>query len=245
MKDLFSGHAKAYARFRPSYPGELYAFIKKHLKHTSRAWDCATGNGQIAGELAEFIDEVEATDISKNQLQQAVQKPNIHYSQQAAEQTNFPYNYFDLVCVGQAVHWFNFDEFNAEVNRVLKPGGLIALAGYSLLQSNTETNEVIEEFYEEIIGPYWDPERIHLEEDYRNVPFPFQELNTPKLYKKYHWDFDELIGYLNTWSAVNAYQKEHKRNPVKLISKKLKDAFGEEAEVSFPIIFRLGVKFPV
>jgi SAM-dependent methyltransferase len=242
MKDLFSGHAQAYARFRPAYPEELYAFIRKHVKHTARAWDCATGNGQIAGELSEFFDEVEATDISENQLQQAIQKPNIRYSPQAAEQTNFSAEYFDLVSVGQAVHWFNFEDFNAEVNRVLKPNGLIALVGYSLLKSNAETNAIIEEFYEDIIGPYWDPERIHLEEEYQNIPFPFQEIGTPGLVKNYRWSFEELIGYLNTWSAVKAYQKENKRNPVNLISRELKKAFGEAAEVRFPIIFRLGVK---
>ena len=48
QKDYFSGHAKIYAAFRPTYPKELYDFIFKHTKNFDRAWDCATGNGRVA-----------------------------------------------------------------------------------------------------------------------------------------------------------------------------------------------------
>ncbi len=46
-KDLFSGHAKLYATFRPSYPKELVRFhLITHLLPIEVAWDCGTGNGQ-------------------------------------------------------------------------------------------------------------------------------------------------------------------------------------------------------
>jgi len=195
----------------------------------------------VAGELAAFFEQVYATDISINQLSQAVQKPNIHYTKQAAENTIFPDAHFDLVTVGQAVHWFDFEKFNSEVKRVLKKDAVIAIFGYALFRSNVETDEIIRHFYNDIIGPFWAPERRFLEEKYRTIPFPFKEIEAPKIEMKQNWSFERLIGYLNTWSAVKAYQKEHKKNPVELVKEELQKSFGEVGEVNFPILLRVGL----
>lgn len=240
MKDLFSSHSQDYSRFRPGYPTELYNFLRKLCRERNRAWDCGTGNGQVAGELAAFFEQVYATDISINQLSQAVQKKNIHYTKQAAEKTAFPPDYFDLVTVGQAVHWFNFEEFNAEVKRVLKKDAVIAIFGYALFRSNAGTDEIIRHFYNDIIGPFWAPERRFLEEKYRTVPFPFQEIEAPEMEMKQNWSFERLIGYLNTWSAVKAYEKEHGENPVELVRVQLRESFGEVGKVIFPVMLRVG-----
>src|SRR5689334_1149416 len=114
MKDNFSKQASLYARYRPVYPPELFSFILNHIEKKDSAWDCATGNGQTAKELAKHFDKVHATDISQKQLDQAEQASNIFYSLQAAEQTNFSDNQFDLVTVSQALHWFDFDKFYTE-----------------------------------------------------------------------------------------------------------------------------------
>lgn len=240
MKDNFSHASGDYAKFRPTYPQELLLFLRNRLSHTGAAWDCATGNGQVAGELAGFFDRVAATDISREQLKNAVKKPNITYSLQPAEKTDFPDNSFDLISVGQAVHWFDFEKFYKEAKRVLKPNGLIAVIGYSLFKSNPETEAVILHFYKNIIDKYWDPERRYLDEHYKTIPFPFQEVETPEFQQKYTWNFKQLEGYLKTWSAVKHYEKQQGENPVDLILPDLKSAFGREGEVIFPILFRLG-----
>ncbi|MGW1456306.1 class I SAM-dependent methyltransferase [Salegentibacter agarivorans] len=240
MKDNFSTQSSSYARYRPAYPQELYKFLKEKLTITETAWDCGTGNGQVAGELANFFQKVEATDISKQQLENAVKKPNIQYSVKRAEETNFPDNSFDLITVAQAVHWFNFKTFYNEVERVLKPNGIIAIIGYSLFKSNLETDKLIHKFYKDIIGPFWDEERRYLDEKYQTIPFPFQEIETPAFQQEYQWSFDHLIGYLETWSAVKHYEKEKGENPVNLIKNELKTAFGNENKIVFPILLRLG-----
>ena len=240
MKDNFSTQSSSYARYRPAYPQELYKFLKEKLTITETAWDCGTGNGQVAGELANFFQKVEATDISKQQLENAVKKPNIQYSVKRAEETNFPDNSFDLITVAQAVHWFNFKTFYNEVERVLKPNGIIALIGYSLFKSNLETDKLIHKFYKDIIGPFWDEERRYLNEKYQTIPFPFQEIETPTFQQEYQWSFDHLIGYLETWSAVKHYEKEKGENPVNLIKNELKTAFGNKNKIVFPILLRLG-----
>lgn len=65
--------------------------------------------------MVNLFDAVDATDLSENQLKNAVSHPKIHYSHQIAEQTNFPDQYFDCITVGQAIHWFDFEKFYLEV----------------------------------------------------------------------------------------------------------------------------------
>lgn len=240
MKDLFSTASDEYAKFRPSYPLALFNFLRELPIQRERAWDCGTGNGQVAGELGNFFDQVYATDISINQLSQAVQKPNIHYTKQAAEKTDFPDDFFDLVTVGQAVHWFDFERFYTEVNRVLTKDGKIAIFGYGLIRTNPPTNEIIDNFYHNIIGPFWDSERRYLEQEYKTIPFPFDEIETPKFHIKQRWSIERLTGYLKTWSAVKAYEKEKAENPVELINDQLRESFGEVGNITFPVLLRLG-----
>ncbi len=105
MKDNFSSQSGNYAKYRPGYPSDVYKFIKKNLSSYNRAWDCGTGNGQVAAELSAFFTKVEATDISANQLKNAINKENIHYSMQPAEKTEFPRSIFrfDNLCPGSTL----------------------------------------------------------------------------------------------------------------------------------------------
>ncbi|EJF11590.1 MULTISPECIES: class I SAM-dependent methyltransferase [Pontibacter] len=241
MKDNFSGHAVDYARYRPTYPPELIAQLASMAPAQQLAWDCATGNGQVAGMLASFFDQVVATDISENQLKNAVQLPNISYRVEQAEESSLPDHAVDLVVVAQAVHWFDFDRFYQEVKRVLKPDGLIAVIGYGLLSTHPSLDKVIRYFYSEVLDGYWDPERSYLDEDYRTIPFPFQEVQLPQFSSSYTWTPEDLIGYLNTWSAVKHYEKQQGHNPVQLVEKQLCAAFeAPTATITFNILTRVG-----
>src|SRR5687768_17493951 len=97
MKDNFSKQASDYAIYRPDYPNELFDFLLPLVNEKNCAWDCATGNGQVATVLADYFTTVKATDISAKQLENAVQKSNIEYSIQPAEKTNFSNQHFDLI----------------------------------------------------------------------------------------------------------------------------------------------------
>jgi ubiquinone/menaquinone biosynthesis C-methylase UbiE len=70
----------------------------------------------VAVKLADYFAAVYATDISPKQLANAPTRSNIFYKQEPAEHTSAPDNFFNLVTVAQAIHWFNFDLFYAEVN---------------------------------------------------------------------------------------------------------------------------------
>ena len=89
MKDNFSSQSDLYAKYRPVFPPELIHYIISLVPTHNYAWDCGTGNGQLAQLLSPYFKEIFATDISPQQLANAVQMPNINYSKQPAEKTSF------------------------------------------------------------------------------------------------------------------------------------------------------------
>lgn len=242
MKDNFSTQAKGYAQFRPTYPQELYDFLLSLVQDKNAAWDCATGNGQVAAVLAGYFEQVFATDISENQLKNAVKAANITYLVESSEQSSFGDDTFDLITVAQAIHWFRFDDFFAEVKRTLKPGGIFAAFGYGLMQIDEKVDAVVGKLYEEILGSYWDEERRYIEQQYTTIPFPFEEIPAPEYAIKTRWNFDQLTGYLNTWSSLQHYIKANGSNPLDLVMADLEQAWGadEEKEIRFPIILKVG-----
>lgn len=172
--------------------------------------------------LSDTFDQVFATDISQQQIKHAVPKPNIQYSVRRAEITSFPNQYFDLITVAQAVHWFDLPAFNKEVNRLLKPNGLIAIWGYGLLKINLEIDVIVNHFYQHIIGAYWDKERAYIDLNYSNIPFYFDEIDVQESFNiETQWTIDQLRGYFNSWSSVQNYKDNNNgHNPVdELINK--------------------------
>jgi SAM-dependent methyltransferase len=241
MKDNFSNQASLYAKYRPTYPPSLFDFILSHVKGRDAAWDCATGNGQTAKELAKHFEKVYATDISQKQLDHAEKAPNIIYSMQPAETTNFPPHTFDLVTVSQALHWFQFDQFYEEVRRVCKKDGWLAVWMYDRKLSPQIDSIISESLYKNLLGEYWDNERKHVDQNYRTIPFPFEEVPCPEFVIRLQWTLDDLKGYLNSWSAVQKFIAKNNYNPVDEFILQLKPHWTQEKmEVEFPITLRMG-----
>jgi len=239
-KDLFSNHANQYATFRPTYPKELYNFIFSYVKNFGTAWDAGTGNGQVARDLSDHFEKVIGTDISAKQLENAYQGDNIFYFQ-TGETIMFSSKRFDLICVAQAIHWFDRDKFYTEVKRVAKPEAVIAIWGYGLLNIHSGIDFLIEDFYVNIIGPYWDKERKLVDEEYKTISFPFKEIEVPSFSFSFQWTIDELQGYLNTWSSVQKYIKENQTNPVEKLIDQIRPLWHrEKIDVKFPLFLRLG-----
>lgn len=242
VKDNFSAQADLYARFRPTYPSALFDFLLSIVPHRKLAWDCATGNGQLAVELASHFDRVVATDLSSNQIGNAVARPNIMYHVERAEHSSVADNSIDLITVGQAIHWFNFDAFYKEVTRTLAPDGIIAVIGYPLPQIDSHVDSCIGKLYNDVLASYWDPERRYVDEHYLTIPFPFDEIKAPGLTATRIWTIEDLVGYLNTWSGVQHFIGKHHSNPITGMSEELRRSWGHETTkcVTFPILLRIG-----
>ena len=243
-KDLFSEHSDIYVKYRPLYPKELYDFILDYVPKKEMALDCGTGNGQAAGILAEYFKKVHATDISEKQIKNAVQKENLIYHICKAEEMPFADDTFDLVTSATAVHWFHFDKFFKEVKRVGNDKSMFACWGYSVLRTNEpELNKLIDKFYTQTVHDYWDAERRYVDEEYRTIPFPFEEIKNPGFSTYLKWDLNILEGYLNTWSAVQHYIRKKNINPVSELMQEIKSKLNEEVELQiiFPVFLRLGI----
>ncbi len=240
MKDRFSKHATRYAQFRPTYPPELYEFIYHHVKRFDSVWDAGTGNGQAARDLVKKFKRVYATDISATQIENAYQHERIFYSIANGSST-FSDHSFDLITIAQAAHWFDIKSFSREVIRVSKPDGIIALWGYSLLTIHPPIDLLLHHFYTEIVGKYWDKERIHIDEHYESLYFPFQQISSPDFTISVLWTLADLEGYLNTWSAVQKFILIENQNPVGNLISQIKMYWKDERQtVNFPLFLKLG-----
>lgn len=224
------------------YPEGMYAWLFGQCGGFDAAWDCGTGNGQVAGVLAERFAKVCASDMSASMIEHAVRKENIEYRVEAAESPSYPDQCFDIVTVAQAIHWFRFEAFYAQVRRVLKPGGLFAAIGYGLVQPSDAAVPALHQLYHEVLGKYWDAERRYIDEGYQSLPFPFEEIAAPAFYIWYDWSFEHFLGYIETWSAVQHYRQQNGSDPVEPLREALRLGWqsGKDERVSFPVLLRAG-----
>jgi ubiquinone/menaquinone biosynthesis C-methylase UbiE len=243
-KDLFSTQAGIYAKYRPTYPAALIEYILSFVTEREAAWDCATGNGQTALLLAPYFKKIMATDVSEKQISHAIPDPVITYSVSTAEHSPFPDNSFNLITVSQAYHWFQFDAFFREATRTGKPGAVVAVWGYDLINTpDKRLDEAIHHFYTHTVGPYWDAERKYVDEKYESIPFPFRELPSKHFSIDVEWQIEDCTGYLNSWSSVQHFIKANQYNPVDELEKQLKEIWKEDEKrpFSFPLFLRIGM----
>ncbi|WP_343581327.1 class I SAM-dependent methyltransferase [Acinetobacter sp.] len=239
MKDLFSAQSELYQQARPTYPQSLIDSLIQQLKGFDRAWDCGAGSGQLTRLIAPYFQQVIATDLSQNQLDQAPALSNVSYLQQAAEQCTFPDQYFDLITVAQAIHWFDFEKFYAQVKRTLKADGLFAVIGYGLLTlENAFLNDRLQQLYHQTLNGFWDAERRYIDEQYQSIPFPFQEIAMPQFRIELHWTGQQLWDYLQTWSAVQHYQDHMRVSALADLQDIL--LIRQPMRVTFPLLLRVG-----
>jgi hypothetical protein len=241
FKDLFSSHAANYAKYRPKYPAELFDILAAPCLSRDLAWDCGTGNGQAAVELAARFKRVIATDPSEKQIALAPKNPNIEYQVAPAEKTAIATESVDLVTVAQALHWFKITSFTKEVLRVAKPKARLAVWCYSLANVSGSVDAVTKELYEGILGTYWEPERKLVDAGYEGVILPITNESRPKLEMRVEMDLEAWLAYLRTWSALQKYQNLNSRDPLELILKDFEKAWGDPLSVR-PIVFPLFVR---
>jgi SAM-dependent methyltransferase len=231
FRDYFSTHAADYRAFRPQYPKSLFAHLASIAPARRLAWDCGTGNGQAAVGLAAHFERVLATDASADQVKNAEPHPGIEYAVACAEECPLPDRSADLVTVAQALHWFDFDRFYAEVGRVAKPRGILAVWTYELHSVNPSVDTVLHRFQNDFVGAYWPPDRVWVDTHYRSIPFPFPELPAPEFEMTEEWELPRMLGYMSTWSATKGFIRAKGYDPVERLAEEFAMAWGEPSMV--------------
>jgi SAM-dependent methyltransferase len=248
FQDHFSSVAGRYADFRPTYPTALFDYLGTLVAPSAVVWDCAAGNGQATRGLVKRFARVIATDASAEQIAAAPELPNAVFRTGLAEESGLPDGSVDLVVVAQAIHWFDLPRFHCEVNRVLRPGGVLAFWGYGIIEvEDAAVNAVALDFYANILGPYWPPARQIIENEYRSLSLPFAELTPPRFTMEAQWTLSQLLGYMSSWSATARYARAVGANPVDELSPRLAAAWGEPSQarrVTWPLPLRVGRKPP-
>jgi SAM-dependent methyltransferase len=227
--DLFGDRAEDYARHRPTYPEALFDHLERLAPSRARAWDCGAGSGQSSLSLARRFDHVFATDSSVRQLVRAAGNPRLHVVAAAAEAAPFRDRSVDLITVSAAVHWFDRPRFYSEVARVARPGAIVAVWSYYASLIKPGVDELIIRFGEEVVGSHWPPGFSSNRNGYRDLDFPFESLTWPKVEAEGRMRLEDLLAYMRTWSASQAYEREKGVNPVEIIRPEMTRAWGDPA----------------
>jgi SAM-dependent methyltransferase len=240
--DHFSSVAANYARFRPTYPDTIFDWIAKTAPATGAAWDCGCGNGQATLPLAQRFERVIATDPSAEQIGLAPAHPRIDWRVAPAEASGLDATSVDVVCVAQALHWFDLPRFWSEARRVVRPGGVLAAWTYGVpFLDEPDLSAALRHLHDEVVGPYWPKERGHVERGYVSINFPFERLHPPEFDMRMHWSIDELAGYLGTWSATRRYFAALNQDPVAPFIAGLREQWGSAArDVRWPVTMLAG-----
>ncbi len=243
FEDHYSGHADAYARHRPLYPDDLFAWLASVSPARALAWDAGTGSGQVAVALARHFDRVVATDASSEQLARAIPHERVEYRHEPAGRASLDVDSVDLVTAGAAAHWFELEDFYREVLRAGRKGAVIALFSYGPRDFADVIGPAVHRFQEEILGPYW-PERIqYVHERYATLPFPFDEIAAPPFSMTAEWNLPELLAFLETWSASQRYFQERGTRATAEIEADLARLWGDPAsrrQLRCPLFVRAG-----
>ena len=244
FQDHFSKQSYKYSKYRPDYPNELIKFITDLCNEKDTALDVATGNGQAAMKIANTFNRIFALDASKNQILNSFKTGNIEYILAKAEKLPVKSNSINLICIAQTLHWFSFEDFFYEVKRVLKADGIIAAWCYNLMKVNSMIDKTIEKFYNDILGDYWPDRRKYIDNEYKTIPFPFNEIVCPPFEISKEWDLEHFLGYLRTWSAVQKYKEASDKDDVEQIFDELTALWenpSKKLKITWPVILRAGI----
>jgi SAM-dependent methyltransferase len=254
FSDHFSSIAKRYAAYRPRYPQALADALATLTGRHDLAWDAGCGNGQLSVLLAERFARVIATEPSQAQLDEATAHPRVEYRRAKAEDPVLDEASVDLAVAAQAAHWFDWPRYVAEVARVTRPGGLVALVSYGILHvdpagrsesvplhSGSDADALVAAYYHGDVGPFWPPGREHVENGYRDLAWPWDSVAAPAITMTADWTRDELLGYVATWSATVKMIEMRGAGAYERLGKELARVWpdGERRTVTWPLAIRL------
>ncbi|NXU51514.1 CRG1 methyltransferase, partial [Turnix velox] len=223
---MFEGksHAAVYQKYRFAPGKELQQTILSYLREKGASTaelvvDVGCGSGQGTRFLAEHFKKVVGTDISEAQIQEARDShstPSISYLVCPAEELPFEDASVDLLASFTAAHWFNTDKFMIEANRVLKPGGCVAISTYTVDMSlrydncSEKLTKVFREAWDQLLK--YSHERVkHVLENYKEIyealPFPDKKRITD-IYDQIPMTVAGVTGYLESASPYQVFMKK-------------------------------------
>ncbi|XP_053804375.1 putative methyltransferase DDB_G0268948 isoform X1 [Vidua chalybeata] len=217
------GHAAVYQKYRFAPGKELQQTILSYLREKKAipaelAVDVGCGSGQGTHFLGEHFKKVVGTDISEAQIQEAKDTPctpNISYLVCPAEELPFRDGSVDVLASFTAAHWFDVERFMREAQRVLRPGGCVAISTYTLDMSlryggcSQQLTKAFRECWDKILK-YSNNRVKYVLDDYKEIfealPFPDKKRVTD-IYDPIPMTVEGVVGYMESTSSYQTFKK--------------------------------------
>jgi ubiquinone/menaquinone biosynthesis C-methylase UbiE len=206
----FGSRADAYDRHRPGWPPEAVerALSELGLGRDSTVVDLAAGTGKLTRELVPRTGRVVAVEPSADMLRKLSEDvPAAEALDGTADAIPLAGASVDGVLVAEAFHWFATSDSVAEIARVLRPGGGLALLWNLYQWGEEELGE--EEWLDEVgalFGEHLAPAVAAADrnrtESWRGAfdGSPFGDFNQFEVAHELRTDADGLIAHIGTWS---------------------------------------------
>lgn len=188
------------------------------------------GTGKILLSFCESFKEAKGIDLSENML--SVAQANVlkfkethpqntitlekHHVMELKEEERF-----DLVTVGQALHFFPVEQALTKIRNMLNEGGMLMVFGYVLREvhsDNPKENDYFYEFYDQMLSYFtFDMYDLHRHySDQQKYPFErvFDRVERKQADLVVKMSREDYLNYLKTWSAYNLYVDTHGVDPI-------------------------------
>ena len=244
-----TAQARNYQEYRLRYSDQIFKFVVDYCKETmpnlNLCVDVGCGSGQSTVGFAKYFQKVVGVDISASQIACAPKNlPNVQFKVSSAEKLPFVESEsVDLWCSAESFNYMPQKLTFEEADRVLKPGGTMAIFGYSVLKSAEQPiDEAIKAMFLKLL-PYWPKESLATFEKFSGVelPYPgwFRNDEMQQIQRMTLRDYMGLVGSL--WSSV-AYRKEHPDEDLmgdleKSMRAALDQVYGQNKEAVFEVIW--------
>jgi SAM-dependent methyltransferase len=205
-KTIYSSKAEKYARYRWDYaPAAVDALARiSGLSMQAVVADLGAGSGILTRHLARRAGQVYAVEpnfeLRKILVREMQSFSRVTVLDACAEATGLPDQSVDIITVAQAIHWFDPEPARAELRRILKAGGWLALLrNYGTdRQQNEATAALMSPEYganPALAGgqPQRQPPRFYFGHDhFERMAFPFQ----------FRQNWEEFLGALTSASFM-------------------------------------------
>lgn len=224
----FQRSADLYERARPEYADEAIAWLHERLELGPGVMvlDLAAGTGKLTRRLIATGTEVVAVEPLANM--RAAIGPGARLLEGTAEAIPLADASVDAVCVAQAFHWFDGDAALAEIHRVLRPGGRLAL-----VWSRRRMEDPLQAALEEILGPHRKDTPTHRGDRWReafdrsDLFGPIEERDFPYAQRLDAEGLAARIGSISFIAALDEADREPLLDRVRALSG------GEEVELRY------------
>jgi ubiquinone/menaquinone biosynthesis C-methylase UbiE len=229
----FEQVADLYERVRPAYPEEAIAWIVDELVlgPGRTVLDLGAGTGKLTRQLVASgadVIAVEPGEAMLAELRSAV--PTVTALHGAAEDIPLADHTVDALTVGQAFHWFRFEEATEEMHRVLRPGG-----GVALLWNNRDQDDALQREVTELMAPFVPPARAAAYDSSKFLAESplFAPLDERVFRFAQKLDADGLVGRIMSISFVAAAPSERRAD----LERQLREAVATRGgTVDFPYV---------